>query len=128
MITTQVLRPIETDLVGRVRRYYELVDSGDIDGLVGLFAPHAVYHRPGYQPLVGHGDLRRFYQSQRVIDAGAHTLTRIVADGYDVAVNGEFAGVLRDGRQVRLRFADFFTLTPDLAFERRDTFFFAPLV
>lgn len=128
MTTTPVLHPTGTALVGQVRRYYELVDSGDINGLVDLFAVDAVYHRPGYEPLIGHGDLRRFYHDQRIIDTGAHTVTRIVANGYDVAVDGEFAGVLRDGRQVRLRFADFFTLTPDLAFERRDTFFFAPLV
>lgn len=36
-----------------VRRYYDLVDAGETDALVGLFAEDAVYLRPGYEPLVG---------------------------------------------------------------------------
>jgi steroid Delta-isomerase len=118
----------ESALVTRVRHYYQLVDQGDVDALVDLFAPDAVYHRPGYAPLFGRSDLRRFYEGQRVIDHGAHTVTQVVAHGSDVAVKGEFRGVLRDGRYVELRFADFFSLNPRLEFARRDTFFFAPLV
>ena len=41
-----------------VRRYYACVDAGDVDGLVALFQPDAVYRRPGYPPMHGHGDLR----------------------------------------------------------------------
>lgn len=53
--------------VGRVREYYSLVDDGDIGGLIELFAPDAVYHRPGYEPMQGRADLERFYRTQRVI-------------------------------------------------------------
>ncbi|MFC0070453.1 hypothetical protein ACFFQW_42150 [Umezawaea endophytica] len=38
------------------------------------------------------------------------------------------AGVLHDGKEVSLRFSDFFEFTDDGRFSRRDTFFFAPLV
>lgn len=114
--------------VARVRRYYELVDSGDTDGLVALFAPDAVYHRPGYEPIIGHLGLTRFYTGERVIREGRHDLSTIVAHDREVAVHGEFNGVLHDGREVSLRFCDFFVLGPDESFTRRDTFFFAPMV
>lgn len=118
----------EETVLERIRAYYTSVDAGDVDGLLALFAPHARYRRPGYEPLVGHGDLRRFYQGERIIAEGAHTLTETVTDGERVAVHGEFHGLLRTGERVGLRFADFFTLTPELTFATRDTFFFTPLV
>lgn len=114
--------------VDQVRRYYECVDTGNVGGLLELFAPDAVYHRPGYSPMKGRAAMAEFYQGQRVIESGRHTLSQVTADGDGVAVHGEFAGVLKDGRQVSLRFADFFTLADDGLFARRDTFFFAPMV
>jgi steroid Delta-isomerase len=124
--------PVQDGHEGRqeflVRRYYEMVDAKDVAGLIRLFAPDATYHRPGYPCLVGRAELEQFYRDQRIILEGSHTLTKIVVCERDVAVHGEFAGLLRDGRQVRLRFADFFSLTPDGLFENRETFFFTPLV
>jgi steroid Delta-isomerase len=111
-----------------VLRYYELVDADDVDALVRLFTPDATYHRPGYPPLVGRADLEHFYRDQRVIDSGSHQIEKIVAAGSEVAVYGDFTGTLRDGSTATLRFADFFSLSQDLLFQRRDTFFFAPLV
>ncbi|MDJ0346496.1 nuclear transport factor 2 family protein [Streptomyces sp. H10-C2] len=120
--------PAEDAAVARVPQYYSLVDAGDVSGLFALFAPDARYHRPGYEPLVGHTDLLRFYRDERVIAEGAHTLTEVVVSGAQAAVHGEFHGVLHSGQRVGLRFADFFTLTPELTFAGRDTFFFTPLV
>lgn len=114
--------------VTAVRRYYELVDQGDVDGLVALFDPDAVYHRPGYPPLRGAAELSRFYTSQRVIREGRHTLDTVVAHGDAVAVHGAFHGTLHSGATVETRFADFFRCHPDGTFARRDTFFFAPLI
>lgn len=116
------------DSTATVLRYYDLVDAGDVPGLVGLFTPDATYCRPGYEPLVGHEGLERFYRQQRVIREGKHTVTTVVRQGDRVAVNGEFNGVLHDGRTASLRFADFFELDAEGRFTRRDTFFFAPLV
>ena len=118
----------ETAAVSAVRRYYELVDAADVTGLIGLFAPDTRYHRPGYEPLNGRDELERFYREDRVIVAGAHTLKAIVGTGRDIAVQGEFNGELRDGRQTSLRFADFFTFGDDGLIASRDTYFFAPLV
>ncbi|TSD97284.1 nuclear transport factor 2 family protein [Skermania sp. ID1734] len=114
--------------IARVREYYERVDAGDVEGVVNMFAPDAEYQRPGYDPFIGHAALERFYGGQRVIKQGRHTVTSVIGNGGDVAVQGSFAGVLHDGSEVSLRFADFFRVTDGGAFARRDTYFFAPMV
>ncbi|MFC8571192.1 nuclear transport factor 2 family protein [Streptomyces sp. NPDC057245] len=112
----------------RVRRYYALVDDGDVRGVVGLFADRAVYERPGYEPIVGRDGLDAFYRGERVIDTGSHTVVSLVVGTGDAAVEGEFHGTLKDGSEVDLRFADFFRLNEDLLFEARNTYFFSPMV
>ncbi|MDQ1044983.1 nuclear transport factor 2 family protein [Streptomyces sp. V4I2] len=116
------------DPVSAVRTYYRLVDSGDVPGLVRLFAPDAEYHRPGYTKLTGHAELERFYREKRVIADGTHRLSKIVSQGRDVAVHGTFEGVLHDGTKTSVRFADFFSVNTAGAFSVRQTFFYAPLV
>lgn len=110
------------------RLYYELVDRGDISGLVGLFAPDAVYNRPGYPSLQGRSEIEDFYRNSRVIESGRHSLDKVLAEGLSVATEGKFSGRLKDGSLVTARFADFFTLDIDGRFTRRDTYFFSPLV
>lgn len=124
---TQTAAPASAQM-RKVRDYYELVDSGQIQALVELFADDAEYHRPGYEPLVGREELTDFYRERRVIREGRHTVTTAVESGDCVAVHGEFNGVLHDNRKTSLRFADFFRMDADGRFARRDTFFFAPLV
>ncbi|MGW3044470.1 nuclear transport factor 2 family protein [Kitasatospora sp. NPDC001159] len=114
--------------VSQVRRYYQLVDAGDVPALVALFTPDARYHRPGYRPMVGHAELERFYRDQRVIRSGVHTLATVVTTDDEVAVHGLFRGVLHDGGEVELRFADFFRMTPQGRIATRDTFFHVPAV
>ncbi|MBM0278956.1 nuclear transport factor 2 family protein [Micromonospora tarensis] len=112
----------------QVRRYYRLVDQDDVAGLVALFAEDAVYRRPGYEQLTGRAQLREFYRNRRVIAHGRHVLRRMTVAGDDVTVEGSFGGTLRDGRQVEVEFADIFVLNTRLLFQRRTTYFFAPLV
>ncbi|MFG3347486.1 nuclear transport factor 2 family protein [Streptomyces sp. NPDC048018] len=114
--------------VRQVIRFYERVDSGDALAMSELFAPGAVYTRPGYEPFIGPAGLLRFYTELRTIREGGHVLDRIVEQGDDIAVFGEFHGVLHSGAPVDLRFADYFGLGSDGRFVRRDTYFFAPLV
>jgi len=117
--------PAGTGLAELVTRYYEAVDAHDVDELLLLFAPDAVYHRPGYEPLHGRDDLARFYQGERIIESGRHTIENMVVDGPTVAVHGRFEGNSRDGRRLDLRFADFFE--GDRLIDARRTFFYAPL-
>ncbi len=110
-----------------VREYYRLVDADDVDGLLALFTEDAVYSRPGYPPMRGRAEMARFYSGERVIARGRHTLDQVVAHNQQIAVTGSFEGVLKDGSEASLRFADFFVFDgPRIV--RRDTYFFAPLV
>lgn len=111
-----------------VRSYYDMVDIGDLEGVLQLFCEGAVYRRPGYSPLVGRGELRAFYSSERMIDHGKHELADVVSEAGRVAVRGTFSGTLKDRRTVDVEFADFFVIEPSGRFSRRDTFFFAPAV
>ncbi|MFE3380440.1 nuclear transport factor 2 family protein [Streptomyces anulatus] len=120
--------PITSDPSTVVRRYYDLVDDGNISGLLDLFEPTAEYHRPGYDPLVNQSELAHFYRSERVIESGRHSITKLIAQDHEVAVHGTFEGILRNGSNVSLDFADFFSVTPRGTFSMRRTFFYAPLV
>jgi len=70
---------------------------------------------------------RAFYRADRVIESGRHSLSNVIAAGDDVAVEGGFSGVLRDGKIVDVRFADFFRVS-DGRFRQRQTYFFAASV
>ncbi|MFJ9418933.1 nuclear transport factor 2 family protein [Streptomyces sp. NPDC101227] len=121
--------PVHEAKVAKVREYYRLVDATDVPGLIALFTEDAVYRRPGYAPMRGHRGLRAFYTGERVIESGRHTVTSVVVQGERSAVTGVFEGVLKDGSEVSLEFADFFLHDDaDQRFRRRDTYFFAPLV
>ncbi|HEX5993974.1 MAG TPA: nuclear transport factor 2 family protein [Jiangellales bacterium] len=111
-----------------VTDYYRYVDSGDVGALVSLFTDEAVYYRPGYPPLQGHADLRRFYTEDREIEAGHHKIARIVGADPHVAVYGHFTGVLKNGTAVAVGFADFFSFATDGRFAERRTFFETPAV
>lgn len=111
----------------RVRRYYDLVDAGRLEEMYALFDDDIVYRRPGYEPLTGMAAFRAFYEGERVIRHGAHTLSSLVDRDGHVAVAGDFQGALHDGREVSVRFADFFTFSGERII-RRDTYFDAPAV
>jgi len=121
---SQAVRPA-ADLV---RSYYQRVDAGDVDGVLDLFDPEAVYRRPGYEPMRGRDALDAFYRSERVIEHGTHTVVTVTEQLPRVAVSGEFTGTLRSGKQVSLEFADFFTVGTDGRFSHRETYFYSPLV
>lgn len=111
----------------RVEAYYRLVDAQAFDEMLELFADDAVYARPGYEPLRGKPAIAEFYRGARVIASGRHTLANVLIDGDRAAVEGSLRGTLRDGRDVEVRFADFFSLRDGL-FATRDTYFFAASV
>lgn len=111
-----------------VRRYYDLVDAQEYSELVLLFAEDSVYQRPGYEPMTGRDALASFYGGTRVITGGKHAIVELIANGDKVAVAGQFAGTVSGGKEIDIRFADFFTIGADGLIRVRDTFFFAPLV
>ncbi|MFC0042533.1 nuclear transport factor 2 family protein [Actinomadura rayongensis] len=105
------------------RQYYTLVDDGDVDALVALFHSAVRYERQGTPDIDGIDALRRFYTGERVIAGGRHTLDQVLSGGDWVAVRGRFAGVLRTGEEVALRFTDWWHFTPDGLVDRRESLF-----
>lgn len=114
------------DRIDLVRTYYDLVDAKD-DSMFELFHPESTYERPGYKPLEGRAEIEDFYRQDRVIESGSHSLETVIASDNLVAVEGSFSGVLRDGRDVTIRFAEFFEIE-DSKFLRRRSYFFVPSV
>lgn len=111
-----------------VRRYYERVDAGDVAGVLDCFADDAVYHRPGYAPMVGRESLAAFYGGERVIADGQHILDALLVDGDQVAVRGRFEGTLKDGSPARVGFCDFFVLDEHDRALTRHSYFDVPAV
>jgi ketosteroid isomerase-like protein len=109
------------------RQYYTVVDSGDADATIALFAPEATYDRPGYDTLTG-PQIGEFYRGERVIASGAHTVHEIIADDTRAAIRGVFDGVLKDGSTAREGFADFMEFDDQDRISARTTFFFRAAV
>lgn len=96
--------------------------------MLDIFTDDATYCRPGYDPMEGREALRAFYEGDRVIASGRHTVTSLLIDGDEGFVPGTFAGVLKDGQEKSLQFADYFRFAPDGRVAYRQTYFYAPLV
>lgn len=110
-----------------IRRYFDLVDAGDFDALDTVFHSQIVYHRPGYDAIVGIAALLDFYNNVRVLSGGGHTLDGIMVQG-DVAVCwGRYQGRKKDGSPVDVQFADRYTFRDGLIIQRM-TYFYQPSV
>lgn len=107
---------------------HQLVDASDVDDVVALFTEATCTGAPVTYPIIGHQEMRSFYSGTRVIEKGEHPLSSMIVDHERIALNGDFVGMLKDGTNVELRFADFFTVDGDGRFSSRATFFFAPMV
>lgn len=95
-----------TEIETTVREYYELVDAGDYEALVNLFAEDVRYERPGQGAITGRDELRTFYNEGRPLEDGAHEIHDVVTTDDRAAVRGQFTGDL-DGETVTFDFADF---------------------
>jgi ketosteroid isomerase-like protein len=112
----------QSEIAALIAEYYDRIDLGDREGAMALFHPDVIYYRGGAEPIVGHRELVAFYESRRAIISGRHTLDRIVIDGVIVAVQGSFRGVLKDGDEVCVRFADFHHLRDGKIWRRHSYF------
>jgi ketosteroid isomerase-like protein len=108
-----------------VRDYYAAVDAGDTDRVLAFFHPAIEYRRGGYQPMCGVAEVRRFYEQDRIIATGQHTVAGLLSAGSLVAAHGSFAGTSRDGRELAVEWADFFEFADGLVL-RRHTYFMTP--
>jgi ketosteroid isomerase-like protein len=105
-----------------VRRYYQRVDAHDVEALLECFSADASYRRQGTDPIHGKGALRRFYESERVIESGVHQLDDVLVGAEWVAVRGTFCGRLRTGEDVQVGFTDWHHVVGGVI-DRRETLF-----
>ncbi len=117
----------QPDTEALARRYYATVDAGDPNATADLFAANGAYDRPGYDTMVGEA-IRDFYNGERVIESGAHSIAEVVVEGNRAAVHGTFDGKLKDGSDAHEGFADFFVFDDDGLIERRRSFFYRAAV
>jgi len=105
---------------------FKAVDACDWQVLRTLYAEDCVYERPGFPVIQGLDGLTRFYVEVRPIKSGRHTVARFIEDGPQLCATGSFAGVLRSGANISLKFADIYLLSRGLI-SHRTTFFYTPL-
>ena len=116
--------PSVTELV---KRYYSTVDAGDAGATSALFAADASYDRPGYPTMVGQ-QITDFYQGERVIESGAHSLQEIIVDGDRASSRGVVSGRLKSGSETTVGFADFFLFDTEGLIAERTTYFYQAAV
>ncbi len=100
-------------------RYYELVDRGDLEGVLALFSPDAVYDRPGHGRIQGADALRHFFLHERKLVSSRHDIRRFITDGDWVVAEGVAEARTEDGDEVKVAFVDVFRIEGDLIVERR---------
>ncbi|MDQ1749789.1 MAG: hypothetical protein QOE71_845 [Pseudonocardiales bacterium] len=103
--------------------YFDRVDNHDVDALMTVFHEEIVYHRPGYEPLRGAARMRQFYQDERVIDVGRHSVDRVLLDGDYAAAYGTFEGTSRQGAALAMTWCEIYGFLGDKINYRRSYFF-----
>jgi ketosteroid isomerase-like protein len=118
-------KKIQADLV---RELFAIIDDGtDWSRLSEVFAPGAVYFRPGYKPMRGIADIKEFYAEKRQILVGAHHIYRILSDGPRCCCWGRFSGRTKVNGKIALYFTDWYRFSNELISYRR-TFFYQPMI
>lgn len=100
--------------------YYRHIDRTDVDWVLALFAPDAVYERAD-ATYTGIAAIARFFRQQRRI-RGEHVIERMWTDADSVVATGEFRGTGEAGDARRVRFADVWRFGGDGRVVRRQTF------
>ncbi len=100
--------------------YYPHIDRMDVDWVLALFSPDAVYERAD-ATYTGIAAISRFFREERRI-RGEHVIERMWTDADSVVAVGEFRGTGAAGDARRVRFADVWRFGGDGRVTRRQTF------
>src|SRR5687768_15699343 len=87
-----------------IREYYRRIDAVDLDWVLALFAPDAVYERAD-ATYEGSAAISKFFREDRQI-RGEHEIDHIWCDGDSLVATGEFRGQGAAGDARNVRFAD----------------------
>jgi ketosteroid isomerase-like protein len=110
-----------------LQRLFATVDRGSWAEMAQLYTDDAVYHRPGFTPVIGRAGIVDFYERLRPIASGRHDLERVLIAPDQGFCWGTFVGTLRTGEAVTESFADWYAFGDNRIAERR-TFFFRPAI
>jgi ketosteroid isomerase-like protein len=111
----------------RIEELLQAIDDKDWDKLSAIFHEDIIYERPGYQPLVGIGQVLQFYEKERLISSGQHKIEHIMVDSSYGICWGRFVGILKNGVKADERFVDVYRFCQDSIIERR-SYFFRPAI
>ena len=114
-------------LCTKIREMFQVIDAREWRGLRAFLHRDIVYARPGYPPFEGIDRVIAFYEHERVIAAGLHTLRTIVVDDRHGASWGRFVGTHHNGGPIDEEFADVYDFD-GAVIVRRQSFFFRPAV
>ena len=106
----------------QLNKYFAFVDRQLWDEMFALFHPDVIYHRGDSPPIVGIDELKAFYRGGRLIATGRHVVELLLVDGDWAVAKGTFAGTLKDGADVSVRFVDLHEFRDGLIW-RRHTYF-----
>jgi ketosteroid isomerase-like protein len=110
-----------------IHHLFRIIDDAEWDLLGEVFTPDSVYHRPGFAPMHGLGEIEHFYRHVRSI-SGCHCLHAVLTARSSASCWGRFQGSRSDaGDPVDVLFADWYVFRGRSIAERR-TFFFEPSV
>ncbi len=111
---------IQNNLISNTVRYYEMIDRGDVDGVIGLFMEDATYKR-GESFFADLQEIEHFFRTQRKI-TGVHHLKTILYQKGLIVVRGDFLGKGADGLPRHVEFCDFWDWDASGKVKGRQTF------
>ncbi|MGJ8628503.1 MAG: nuclear transport factor 2 family protein [Sulfitobacter sp.] len=89
---------------------FAVIDGEDWAALSDFFCDDCVYERPGYELIRGIDNLKHFYENERIIGSGKHTVEMMANKADVIFCEGVFEGVAKDGAQLAERFVDRYVL------------------
>ena len=104
----------------RIAAYYGQIDANDIDAILSMFSPDAVYERAG-KSYQGKERISRFFREERLI-RGRHEVSEIWEVPGHVVALGAFIGHGEAGDPRHVGFADIWTFGPDDEVTKRRTY------
>lgn len=120
-MTEEGVVDIRASRLDAIATYYTEVDKGDFDAALASFHADAVYERGG-QILRGADRIRAYFENERPIAEGRHTVAAIIIDGDQGAAWGDFAGRSHEGSEMAASWCDVFGFDGSLIRRRRSYF------
>ena len=105
---------------------FDAIDREDWLALSRVLHEDIVYHRPGYDALIGRTAVLHFYREVRTLCEGKHHILGAAFSGQLGASWGRFTGRTRAGASANIEYAEWYRFSDGAVVERK-SYFFTPL-